>query len=399
MVRQLGKGKDWLIPKAHLDRSMLLGESQVNILKVWLKLAGKEPKWLTLLQKIPNSDLVEADILLCQLLQAGWCDLERKAGSGYRMNSYEPYKLIWRDKESLKTLFGWSNTDALVASRLAWQAWNPKHEILREIAQVYNYAVVKPDLALRRLVLLKGLDEWLISECWGSERQFSQRVLKKTKAFSKSDKDWLIGLGVDLEVCGISPDMPSFRFSAPVDCYSQGMVCISASMLRYGNSMPIDAFLHIESINGDIDEVLVVENKNVFQVLARQVRDKNKKSLVVWIPGQPHSRWIRAFSHLLGLCAAPVKVACDLDPSGVEIALTLGRVLDKHSRSWQSWYMQVSDEVLAQDEWKLDAYDRRKIQTLRNHVLPVALANLVEQMDRIGFKLEQEILFMDFANT
>ncbi|WP_199153858.1 DUF2399 domain-containing protein [Chromobacterium sp. ASV23] len=396
-VREESTHGDRLAPRLPAGAQPLLGldESQWQTLRSWLKPTGESSKWTWLIENSQVNEWLHCESLLCRLLQAGWCELIRQAGKGAAQNHYLPYKVVWRDKEGLRRALGWSNQPEKEDLKRQWSQWQPRHPWLQEIAASCRQMSMQVDTSRRRLRLLQGLDDWLGEERFGTERQFSQVVFQHTKALAKADKEWLAETGLDLEACGISPHTPYFYLAACLDCYDDEGLLLRSSLLRQGNALPAETVLDIKRVSGLVREIRVVENFSVFQTLTRQLVAEVPDVLVVWVPGQPHSRWRKAFSHLVSLCDAPVYVACDLDPAGVAIALQVGQLVQEQGQAWQPWRMHVDDEKLQEFNWPLEGSDRRHIQSLFKQSLPDELKRLLEAMERTGYKLEQEILFLE----
>ncbi|MEJ8676470.1 DUF2399 domain-containing protein [Chromobacterium amazonense] len=400
LVREESKGRDRLVPRPLPGALPLLGldEAQWQTLRSWLKPTGASSKWTWMIensQEKTERAWLHCESLLCRLLQAGWCELIRHAGKGAAQNHYLPYKVVWRDKEGLRRALGWSTQPEKEALQELWSQWQPRHPWLKDIAALCRKASMQVDTSRRRLRLLQGLDDWLGEERFGTERQFSQVVFQHTKALAKGDKEWLAESGLSLDACGISPHTPYFFLAANLDCYDEVGLLLRSSLLRKGSALPTESVLDIKRVAGLVREVRVVENFSVFQTFTQQVASGVSDAVVVWVPGQPHSRWRNAFSHLVSLCDAPVYVACDLDPAGVAIALQVGQLVEKQGRSWQPWSMQVDEDKLREGNWPLETLDRRHIQSLLQQSLPDDLRNLLEAMVRTGHKLEQEILFLE----
>jgi hypothetical protein len=83
-------------------------------------------------------------------------------------------------------------------------------------------------------------------------------------------------------------------------------------------------------------------------------------------------------------------VACDPDPSGIEIAVAVGALWEAAGLAWQPW--QMSSEALLRLPVRrpLAAFDRARLDVLLAQPLPAVLAELAQAMNRCGQKGEQE---------
>lgn len=58
-----------------------------------------------------------------------------------------------------------------------------------------------------------------------------------------------------------------------------------------------------------------------------------------WVPGFAPNWWKRAVSSILRACPAPACISCDPDPTGIDIALHIGRIVAEIGTQWEPWYM------------------------------------------------------------
>ena len=82
----------------------------------------------------------------------------------------------------------------------------PRHPLLLGLAESLSPHLQSSTLE-RRLKLAQALDQWLLDGSWGTERQFSQRALGRSKAFGAADRQWLAEFGIDLKLAA-SPATP-----------------------------------------------------------------------------------------------------------------------------------------------------------------------------------------------
>ncbi len=243
----------------------------------------------------------------------------------------------------------------------------------------------------RRLKLAQALDQWLLDGCWGTERQFSQRALGRSKAFGAADRQWLAEFGVDLEACGIAAHTPHVFLSGPLGLWAGQQCLLSAALLQQGVALGPEALMSVSAVEGAIRSVRIVENLSVFQTLSQQALPV----LTVWVPGQPHQRWREAVRHLLSLLRVPVQIACDLAPSGIAVAMAAGQVAEQAGRPWSPWRMQAEQLTLANGAQPLSEAEQTQLARLMGGGLPPLLHGLAMEMQEKQCKVEQEALFIE----
>ena len=365
---------------------LLLPATDQALLQQWLSQRMMRQRWTTLLGQ--GSDAALAEDLLRRLLECGWCEVELHAEPG-RLGQWEPFWVNWREVYQLRELIGLGSSTAREDIVQLWRGWQPQNPQLQTLADSLSQRVQSSTLE-RRLKIAQGLDSWLSAGLWGTERQFSQYALGRSKAFGESDRRWLADLGIALEACGISRHTPHVFLSGPLALYAAGQPLLSAALLQSGLALAPEALQQVDAVRGQLQMVRVVENLSVFEVLTQQA----EPVLTIWVPGYPHRRWLAAVGHVLALLRLPVQVACDLDPAGVAIALQVGELAGKAGCAWQPWRMQADELTLACGGQPLTVDDQQALARLVRQPLPPMLADLCAAMLERQLKVEQEALFI-----
>ncbi|RMD00788.1 DUF2399 domain-containing protein [Aquitalea palustris] len=380
------RGHHLLLQPTLAPTPLLLPQADQALLQRWLALRVMRQRWTSLLGQ--GSDAAQAEDLLRRLLECGWCEVELHAEPG-RLGQWEPFWVSWREVYQLRSLIGLPDADARDEVVQLWRGWQPQNAILQGLADSLAQRLQSSTLE-RRLKIAQALDGWLSAGLWGTERQFSQYALGRSKAFGEADRRWLAEFGIALEACGISRHTPHVFLSGPLELYAAGQLLLSAGLLQSGLALAPEALQQVDAIRGPLQMVRIVENLSVFEVLTRQA----EPVLTIWVPGYPHRRWLQAVGHLLAVLRLPVQVACDLDPAGVAIALQVGELAGQAGCAWQPWRMQADELTLAHGGQPLKEEDQQALARLARLPLPPMLADLCAAMLERQLKVEQEALFI-----
>ncbi|RQO69308.1 hypothetical protein DBR44_13745 [Aquitalea sp. FJL05] len=380
------RGHHLLLQPTLAPTPLLLPQADQALLQRWLSLRVMRQRWTSLLGQ--GCDPAQAEDLLRRLLECGWCEVELHAEPG-RLGQWEPFWVTWREVYQLRSLIGLPDADARDEVVQLWRGWQPQNAILQGLADSLAQRLQSSTLE-RRLKIAQALDNWLTAGLWGTERQFSQYALGRSKAFGEADRRWLAEFGIALEACGISRHTPHVFLSGPLELYAGGQLLLSAGLLQSGLALAPEALQQVDAVRGPVQMVRIVENLSVFEVLTRQA----EPVLTLWVPGYPHRRWLQAVGHLLAVLRLPVQVACDLDPAGVAIALQVGELAGQAGCAWQPWRMQADELTLAHGGQPLKEEDQQALARLARLPLPPMLADLCAAMLERQLKVEQEALFI-----
>lgn len=356
------------------------------------------------LMKLARGDGLERAEALCeQLLRAGWITRrERLVGGAWQWQS-----LVWRDLETLKALLGVGSAaqrnaaraDVLqtaatwLAQRQADPAQPPdplwQDEWAEALEQLATDNTLKPEVLSQRWILMQALADWHDSNREGTRRDFALHARGGTKAIGPADWKWL-AQQFDLDRLRITSFAPMLWLAGRVAlCWDDAVVdasalhCLGIAL----DDVPQANAFRVRS-TACLQRYWLIENRASFERQARQCPDG---TALIWMPGRPSRFWLDAVRHLLRLGPAPAWISADADPSGVDIALTVGALWHEMGLLWSPYRMGV-DELKQSDQlWAINDHDRALLSRLLVRTdLPEDLRFLCEEMQQSGRKAEQE---------
>lgn len=350
-----------------------------RLLAAWLASPAPKRQWDTLLKQAGNARYVAARDLLTALLENGWIELHERR----ERNQWILVALHWRDADGLRETLGLPRRDHLAASRAALLDAPPADERLTALHA--GLSALPAAQALRRGELLAALERWLEDAREGTRRDFALFARGDTKAIAETEWRWLEG-ALDLERLGIARHQPALWLRAPLRL-GRGETWLDLRVVPDLIGLTPATVAGIEAADGRIGAWRVVENRTSVERVACRYGDRDG---VLWVPGFAPDWWLRAFEHLLRLCPAPVQVACDPDPAGIEIALGVGRCCQARGIAWTPWHMDAAALAALPQRKPLTEHDHERLRLLRARPLPAALADLAQAMLERGQKGEQE---------
>lgn len=345
----------------------------------WLKASSPKRKWDTLLAAAGSRRVHLADELLDALLRSGWVEVEERWQSGrwlpvwvnFLESSALRHQLGLPDKDTLDRLFRTEVLHPFKDSRLA------------NAQQSLNAS--SPQSALRRLALLRALDDWLAGERCGTRRDFSLFARGTTKAVSSAEWDWL-ERHLNLVELGIEKHTPAIWIRGPV-ILLRGDLGFDVGLVDDCIALTPDTLRNLTSIKGHIGYWRILENRTSFERVARSHGDRD---FVVWLPGFAPLWWQQSVAQLLALCPAPALLACDPDPAGIEIALQTAGIWEAAGLSWEPWGMDVETLSNLPRCLPLSEDNKEQLQRLLRRPLPAGLRTLADWMLVHDKKGEQE---------
>ncbi|MHA3902694.1 DUF2399 domain-containing protein [Castellaniella sp. WN] len=373
-------------------------EDKKTLLRRWVSKDEIKRTHGTLVKAAGGTTGIELANALCEwLLDRGWIiRCEQFKGGAWRWNA-----LIWRDLPRLRALLGVTGPNQRAETRQAlidqaqdWlRTWStsatePDPDLLDELeratAQLAGDRAPLDRLA-RRLDLLRALTAWHDAEESGTRRDFALRAAGGTKALSAADWRWLESC-FDLERLRIA------RFA--LMAWLAGDVTLGWGE---GRMMPLS---HLHCIGLPLTDLVridaaeaprcwwLIENRASFE---RQALDPEPGTALLWMPGRPPTAWRKAVGHLLHLAPAPARISADADPSGVDIACSVGEIWQSLNLTWEPHRMGVAEWTATAQTWPLNAHDRRLLDRLLDRPrLPAGLRALCKAMETEGRKAEQE---------
>lgn len=232
--------------------------------------------------------------------------------------------------------------------------------------------------------LLHGLDEWLAGGHHGTRRQFALFARGDTKKVTDTEWDWLDDM-LGLETLGIETHTPGLWLRAPLRLHTADGVLDLRAVPDAIALTPATLMAAVEA-EGTLECWRVVENRTSFEQAARA---HGAHDGVIWLPGFAPSWWVQMVRCLLRLAPAPLRIACDPDPAGIRIALTVATLWREHALDCQPWRMDASDLLALPRRRPLNDYDRAELVRLSALDLSPPWARLLAALPDHG-KGEQE---------
>jgi len=237
---------------------------------------------------------------------------------------------------------------------------------------------------LKTIALLNIADETI------PYRELSLRVSGDTKGLI-SIKPYLKRILGKLEDCGITDHAPIVLCRASVIGEVKGRTLDLSAAADYTVLTEATA-LAFKPVHAQFKSILLIENQTSFETAAANLPED---ICCVFLAGYPSSH-IRSFvKNLLRFNPVSGHIWCDIDPDGIEIALTAGKWFEESGVSWQPLGMDKEMLLKATTTKPLDDRNRGKITTLRARTDARLFHELLGAMESIGKKLEQETISPD----
>lgn len=140
-------------------------------------------------------------------------------------------------------------------------------------------------------------------------------------------------------------------------------------------------------LSSGMRRIVLVENLTPFERLARESERFGNDTGILFLSGYPPG-FVRDFVKRL-LKFRPIEglIWCDLDPDGIEIALNVGKWFEKSE--WNTLFME-KDFLLSSKTKPLSEADFKKLNNLKNRNDARIFHPLINKMEELGVKVEQE---------
>lgn len=386
-------------PQAPPTALGMLPIEQRDLLALWVRKDNASRGRDALLKESGRNRIEVAEGLCDWLLREGWITRKEKLVGGH----WQWDSLMWRDLAALKQLLGVGSRDqrgeerALVLDGLQqWlaecspQELGPDHAgLLKDIHVAVDSLQQEPPLRVEvleaRSCWLKALHMWCLDERQGTRRDFALYAGEHTKAIGQGDWKWLED-HFDLERLGVS------HFTPLIWLAGQAVLRWTKRTLDLGAvhfaALPLDDVRRITGLADAPAHWWLIENRTSFE---RQAQKLAADTVLVWMPGRTSMAWLAALEHLVRCAPAPLWVSADADPSGVDMACSVGRVWERLGLAWEPFRMGRSELSAVKQSWILNAHDRALLsRLLETPDLPPQLRELCDVMQREGRKAEQE---------
>ena len=190
----------------------------------------------------------------------------------------------------------------------------------------------------------------------------------------------------DLSHYGISEHSPFLLFRGPVTGHIGRKVMDLSACSDYAG-ITVKTSRSFIPLSSDMKRIILVENLTPFERLCRETDGFDTDTGIVFLSGYPPG-YVRDFVRkLLAFQPADGFIWCDLDPDGVEIALTASKWF-KHP-GWQPLFMEK--EFLFNSRTRpLTETDMKKLSSLKSRDDASVFYPLLSEMQNLGIKVEQE---------
>lgn len=353
-----------------------------ELLVQWLRLGGNS-RWDTLIKKAGLARKSTAEHLLDWLLHNGWAFVneERKHGDWW------PYRMELREQKTLRHQLGMPDMDDVA---MQWQSLRASLQAEAEnnapmLATLSNLDTMPAGRANTRGVLVQALLAWQADERVGTYRDFSLFARAATKEISQTEWAWL-DTYFDLAEFNIEQHTPLLLVSADLHLQTAFGDIHLGAMPDFAALTPASV-KNIQPAHGKVTTWILVENRTSFE---RVARNRQANEGVIWLPGYPPSWWKDAVTHIVKAAPAHAKIACDPDPAGIAIALSIIALWREAGQTAVAWKMGTDELKSLTSKQALSEFDQQQLARLLKQNLPVELKTLADYMLISQQKGEQE---------
>lgn len=354
-----------------------------NLLVQWLRFGGNS-RWGTLVKKAGLAQKVTAETLLDWLLHHGWAVVDEARQHG----DWWPYNVELREQKLLRQELGIADVDNITSQ---WQSLRAglltaetetNAQLLSALSALDSMPINR---AITRAELINFLLTWQAEGRQGTYRDFSLFARGATKKITDVEWQWLDSL-FDLASCGIAQHTPLLYIAADLQLHGErGKIDLSA-MPDFSALTPTTVH-GMTQASGVIGVWLLVENRTSFE---RVAKNRQPNEGVIWLPGFPPSWWKIAVEHVLKLAPASARIACDPDPAGIAIALSVVDLWTTNGLKSEAWRMAIADLESLKMRQDLNQYDCNMLEKLLLSNLPESLRTLAVYIQKFKVKGEQE---------
>jgi hypothetical protein len=365
-----------------------------------------------------ESDIVYPAERVVGLTGMAWHEFEEMAGGLLRdgvVEMFEPYpkntrkaKIVLRSETvaKLKTLLGLDAKDkeaeVITAFFDAWEYPSGVNSLSEKVAHVMDSmkgrwlvtgkAIITTSAG--RETIMKSLSNYalLLEALRGifnltqrgdsmGLRELSTDIAGDSKAFERI-KPYLRELLGDLGRFGVNEHSPLVYCKLPITGTVGGRPLDLSACDDY-ITLTMKTARAFRPVSSAMKRLVLVENLTPFEIVASETGLVEGGTGIVFLSGYPPGH-VREF--LKGLPQPEETLLwCDLDPDGIEIALTAARWF----KVWRPLFM---DKVylLTSRTRPLETHDREKLSSLKGKDSASVFAPLIEEMKRLGVKVEQE---------
>jgi hypothetical protein len=387
-VTSTGPDKRTRAPNGQAPALWALTPAEHDLLVKWVRAGAAESRRIAGLRKLAGVARLEpAERLIERLLAAGWISLDERRENGFWL----AHTLRWLNLVALQSALGLptqadrDSAREILEAKLATLVESADGDIQAAGKELLlQQSSLPTSVRQQRAELLDALHAWQQEKRRGMRQDFALFARPHSKAITETEWKWL-GERVALEELGVERFAPVFWVSGNCSLRLPTGVLDLACVPFLG--VPTGATQQLFSVDGAVESYWFIENRASFE---RQCAKRATGMVLVFIAGRPNESWQAAAGRLLRCAPAPVHVSADADPAGLEIALTVGSVVQAAGCKWEPRAMDLVS-VESGKPLPLNAYDRAAIARLRARAdIPAAMVELLDHIERRGAKYEQE---------
>lgn len=244
-------------------------------------------------------------------------------------------------------------------------------------------------------LLLETLREILItadSHEYISLRELAVKITGDSKGL-ETIRPYLKNTLGDLRDYGINEHSPLIFCKLPV-IGKIGDKTVDLSACNDYVSMTVRTAESFKPVSSEMKRIVLIENLTPFEKIAKESEKSNSDTGIIFLSGYPPI-YIKNFTtRLMEFNPVEGLIWCDLDPDGIEIALTAGEWFS--NSSWKPIFME--ENYLSSSKTKpLTSSDYRKLSLLKERKDIDVFSQLLSEMERLGIKVEQEAQNISFS--
>lgn len=238
-----------------------------DLLADWTRVGGERRKWSSLLQLAGHQRATLARQVLETLLRIGLVEVEERL----EQSRWQPVWIRF-------TAFEQTRVNVGLADREQTQAeWGQVAQTVLRTPRLEraraSLDVLPAERALRRMRILIALDQWLLTERFGTRRDFAWSATGDTKGVSATEWSWLEE-HIDLVNAGIEKHVQAFWLRAPFVLESAGHA-LDLNAVPDCIGLTRETIARVTRLTGTVERWQLLENRTSFERAARRYGDQN----------------------------------------------------------------------------------------------------------------------------
>ncbi|MBI3604544.1 MAG: hypothetical protein HY202_00775 [Nitrospirae bacterium] len=201
-------------------------------------------------------------------------------------------------------------------------------------------------------------------------------------------RSYLRGMFGDLKYLGVIEHAPLLFCRAPVAGEMNGCHLDLWAAADYA-VMTESTASTFKPTQSHCRSLLLIENQTTFEAVASRLP---AGAGAIFLAGYPPGHVQTFIKRILKFKPIPGKLWCDIDPDGIEIALMAGKYFEEVGQKWEPHGMSKEWLLDAPISKPLDDRDREKLKVLKTRSDAKVFYPLIDEMEKIGRKVEQEVI-------